>query len=68
MHEAIEQIEKELVGERHWSLMGEASAKNRQTNSLLELHLELPQYLNQRNLEAFPDTLGVTNITFFHFL
>ncbi|UKJ87706.1 hypothetical protein MACJ_000146 [Theileria orientalis] len=39
----IAQIENELVAPKHWSLMGESTAKSRPRNSLLDIELELPQ-------------------------
>lgn len=62
LRDAIEKMELELVGDKHWSMLGEAGAKHREYNSLLNLHLELPQFHHQRenDLEAFPDTLGVS--------
>lgn len=61
LNDAIDEMEMDLIGTKHWSLMGEAGAKSREHNSLLSLHLELPQYNHQKanDLEAFPDTLGV---------
>lgn len=56
-------MEMELVGDKHWSLMGEASAKHRSPNSLLSLHLELPQFRSQRNddlRESYGGPLGVS--------
>ncbi|KAK1441756.1 hypothetical protein BgAZ_500880 [Babesia gibsoni] len=39
----ISRVEKELVSQKHWSLMGEATGKKRPRNSLLDLDIELPQ-------------------------
>ncbi|GFE55380.1 U3 small nucleolar ribonucleoprotein [Babesia ovis] len=39
----ISQLEKDLIAQKHWSLMGEATARKRPRNSLLDLDLELPQ-------------------------
>lgn len=60
----LDATERELISEKHWSLMGEASAKHRDKNSLLELHLELPQYHHQyaTDSELLPDTLGVSGV------
>lgn len=62
LHDAIAQMEMELVGDKHWSLMGEA--KQRAPNSLLAVHLEFPQYHYQgsRNVEEFPDALAVSGL------
>jgi len=42
MEEEVERMEREQMTDKHWSLMGEVNGKSRETNSLLELHLDLP--------------------------
>ncbi|KAI8384623.1 U3 small nucleolar ribonucleoprotein complex, subunit Mpp10 [Radiomyces spectabilis] len=39
----IEQFEEENIGQRHWTMIGETSAKKRPVNSLLEEDLEFDQ-------------------------
>ncbi|XP_954553.1 uncharacterized protein TA19190 [Theileria annulata] len=41
---SIDEIEKELVKEKDWSMMGEAWGYSRPRNSLLSLDLQLPYY------------------------
>lgn len=56
----LDATERELISDKHWSLLGEASAKSRSKNSLLELHLELPQYHHHAaQSDILPDSLGV---------
>lgn len=40
----IEQLELSLIQDKHWTMRGEAYAHEREKNSLLEEHLELPQF------------------------
>lgn len=39
----ISRVEKSLISQKHWSLMGEATGRKRPRNSLLDLDIELPQ-------------------------
>ncbi|EDO05730.1 U3 small nnucleolar ribonucleoprotein Mpp10 family protein [Babesia bovis T2Bo] len=55
----ISQVEKDLIAEKHWSLMGEASARKRARNSLLDLDLELPQNSAFIHAEAAGEMDGV---------
>ncbi|GBE62169.1 M phase phospho MPP10 [Babesia ovata] len=54
----ISQLEKELVAQKHWSLMGETTGHKRPRNSLLDLDLELPQnssFIHVENVAADGD-------------
>eukprot|EP00397_Hematodinium_sp_SG-2012_P023059 GEMP01023934.1.p1 GENE.GEMP01023934.1~~GEMP01023934.1.p1 ORF type:complete len:773 (-),score=320.21 GEMP01023934.1:108-2426(-) len=42
MEEEIERMEDEQIEDKHWTLKGEANARQRPMNSLLETHLDLP--------------------------
>jgi len=42
MEADIARMENEQVADKHWSLQGEANARQRPLNSLLEMHLDLP--------------------------
>ncbi|XP_053991592.1 uncharacterized protein LOC128883355 isoform X2 [Hylaeus volcanicus] len=52
----IDTTERELVGDKHWTMKGEVSAKSRDQNSLLEVHLDIPQYNHHYQSE---DALGI---------
>mmetsp|Transcript_9054 Transcript_9054/g.21625 ORF Transcript_9054/g.21625 Transcript_9054/m.21625 type:complete len:694 (+) Transcript_9054:38-2119(+) len=61
LQEEISQLEAEQLDEKHWSLVGEVGAKDRPLNSLLELHVDLPQssYAAKR-AENDADKLGLS--------
>jgi U3 small nucleolar RNA-associated protein MPP10 len=42
LEEEISNIETQQVSDKHWTMTGEVSAKNRPVNSLLEANVELP--------------------------
>lgn len=42
LEEEVEKLEEEQLSEKHWSLRGEVSSKQRPLNSLLEVHLDQP--------------------------
>ena len=42
LEEEIADLESKQIADKHWSLTGEVSAKNRPMNSLLEANVELP--------------------------
>eukprot|EP00392_Amoebophrya_sp_AT5.2_P011173 g11248.t1 len=54
MEDEVERLEQEALADKHWSLAGEVSGKQRERNSLLELHLDLPMthFQSKRTLDA----------------
>ncbi|CAD7962378.1 unnamed protein product [Amoebophrya sp. A25] len=54
MEEEVDRLEQEALSQKHWSLGGEVSGKQRDRNSLLELHLDLPMthFQSKRTLDA----------------
>jgi len=58
--EKIEQFERELLGEKHWSLKGEINAGMRPKDSLMEMNMELPFFAKPRAYE-YEDHLSTKN-------
>ncbi|ORM40614.1 U3 small nucleolar ribonucleoprotein MPP10 [Babesia sp. Xinjiang] len=56
----ISKVEKDLIAQKHWSLMGEATARKRPRNSLLDLDLELPQNSSFIHAEYTGEVDGTT--------
>ncbi|KAL7067450.1 putative Mpp10 protein [Cryptosporidium serpentis] len=49
INKLIDEMESELLSQKHWTMMGESLGNKRPKNSLLEVHLEIPQYSNTSN-------------------
>jgi hypothetical protein len=56
LNNLLDTTERELVGDKHWTMKGEVSGKTRDQNSLLEVHLDIPQYNHHYQSE---DVLGI---------
>ncbi|OII72619.1 MPP10 protein [Cryptosporidium andersoni] len=49
INKLIDEMESELISQKHWTMMGESLGNKRPKNSLLEVYLEIPQYSNTSN-------------------
>ncbi|VWU49778.1 U3 small nucleolar ribonucleoprotein protein MPP10, putative [Hepatocystis sp. ex Piliocolobus tephrosceles] len=57
-----EQIEKELIEKKHWSLTGEVSANQRPHNSILSLNVDIPKINTYNNNDTYLNkTIGNDN-------
>ena len=52
-----ERMEEELLHKKHWSMTGEAAAKDRERNSLLAMHLDLPM-THMQSKRAMDDAIA----------
>ncbi|CAD7926154.1 unnamed protein product [Amoebophrya sp. A120] len=54
LEEEVDRLEREALAQKHWSLGGEVAGKQRERNSLLELHLDLPMthFQSKRTLDT----------------
>eukprot|EP00388_Colpodella_angusta_P007559 GDKJ01021290.1.p1 GENE.GDKJ01021290.1~~GDKJ01021290.1.p1 ORF type:complete len:685 (+),score=267.69 GDKJ01021290.1:150-2057(+) len=60
LDQEMDELERSLVGDKHWTMIGEARSRDRPQNSLLEQFLELPAYKKADLVEdaQLPDNLG----------
>ncbi|OII74899.1 uncharacterized protein cubi_03030 [Cryptosporidium ubiquitum] len=58
----IDELEANIIKEKEWYKLGESSITDREKNSLLNIHLEVPQFSSTNNSITRIDELNESNI------
>uniref|UniRef100_A0A0G4F4Q4 Uncharacterized protein n=1 Tax=Chromera velia CCMP2878 TaxID=1169474 RepID=A0A0G4F4Q4_9ALVE len=59
LHDMIEAMESELLADKHWTMGGEAGARERPLNSLLETHVDLPRFVRRAEEQTLEGVEGL---------